>query len=126
MSRDNQLRRVRGQRRGMALIEAIIGLVLLGTVGTSLLMLLGQGRASIRTMRATEEDIDGASAALEGLVVDNRDDLSRRVGWTVAGKLALHVEEVAPSLFDVAVTRIPGGQPLLATTLYRRDSADVR
>ena len=109
----------------MALIEALIGLVLLGTVGTSLLMLMGQTRASIHSVRATELAIDSASATLDGMVTENRAGLVRRVGWTLAAGFAVHVEQVAPSLFDVEVAHDPGGRPLLATTLYRPDSADV-
>lgn len=123
MCRDTSARR---ERRGMALIEALIGLVLLGTVGASLLMLLGQTRASIHAMRTTEEVTDSASAALEQMVTENRAGLLRRVGWTLTGNFALHVELVAPSLFDVEIARVPGERPLVSTTLYRLDSADVQ
>jgi type II secretory pathway pseudopilin PulG len=115
-----------GDRRGMALIETLLSIVLLGTTGASMLVLLGQTRASIHSMQATEQTTDSASDVLERLVLEDRDALMRRVGWMVAGSFALRVERVSPSLFDVDVAREPGGAPVLSTTLYRADSTDAR
>ena len=110
----------------MALVETLLSIVLLGTVGTSLLMLLGQTRASIHSTQATEQTIDSASDALDGMVVEDHDALMRRVGWTVSGDFALHVQQTSSSLFDVEIARRPGDSPLLSTTLYRIDSTDAR
>jgi Tfp pilus assembly protein PilV len=113
-------------RRGVALIETLLSVVLLGTIGTSLLMLLGQTRASIHSTQATEQTIDSASDALDRMVVEDHETLVRRVGWTTSGDFALHVEQISSSLFEVEIARRPGDPPLLSTTFYRIDSTDAR
>ena len=113
-------------RHGAALIEALVSLVLLGTVGTSLLMLLGQTRQTLHAVRATELATDSADLELQRLVVHDRDALVRRIGWTVEHGLALHIEQTSRSVFTVAVSREAGLPPLLETTLYRPDSIDAR
>jgi hypothetical protein len=113
-------------RAGSALIEALLSLVLLGTVGTSLLMTLGQARETLRSTSASEATIDSASAELERMVPFDRTALADHIGWTVGHGFAVHVEQRSRVLFDVAVSREPGRPPLLATSLYRPDSADAR
>jgi Tfp pilus assembly protein PilV len=113
-------------RRGAALIEALLSLVLLGTAGASLLMLLGQTRETMHSARATELLIDSASAELERMVSFRRDALIEQVGWTISHHVAVHVEQPSPALFDVTVARAPGRAPLVETTLYRPDSSDDR
>jgi len=112
-------------RYGAALIEALVSLVLLGTVGTSLLMLLGQTRQTLRTVRATELATDSADLELQRMVVHDRNALMARIGWTVEHGLAVHVEQTARSVFAVEVSREAGLPPLLGTTLYRPDSIDA-
>jgi Tfp pilus assembly protein PilV len=113
-------------RRGSALIEALLSLVLLGTVGTSLLSVLVQTRQTMQSAQRTEAAIDSADAELERMVLYDRDALLDRLGWTTDRGLALHVEETASALFDVTIAREPGFPALLTTTLYRPDSADAR
>lgn len=116
----------KGMRRGTALIEALVATALLGIVGTSLLLLLGQAHQTLRVVGRAEAVVDSASAELDGLVVLDRDAVLQRVGWTIRGGLALHVEQVTSSLFDVGIARQPGGAALLRTTLYRPRLDDAR
>jgi len=114
------------RRQGAALIEAMLSLILLGTVGTSLLMLLGQTRETLRSAKASEAAMDSSSMALDRLVLCGRQGLTERVGWTTEVGLAVHIEQTSPFLFDVAVSRAAGAPPLLATTVYRADDGDDR
>ncbi len=112
-------------RRGAALVEVLIGLVILGTAGTALLTALGQTRHTMRNVRATERQLDSASAELDRLVLLDRDELRQRQGWTIRGSWSIRVTLSSTVLFDVAVARTPESRPLLETTLYRPDSANV-
>ncbi|HEY4303835.1 MAG TPA: hypothetical protein VGM82_05180 [Gemmatimonadaceae bacterium] len=114
------------RRRGTALIEALIALVLLGIAGTSVIMVVGQTHNTLRDALNTEQVIDSASAELDEMVLLTRSDLVRRIGWTVRDGFATHIEQITPSLYDVDVARAPGRLPFLRTTLYRSDTSDAR
>lgn len=113
-------------RSGTALIEALVSLVLLGTTGASLLLLLGQARETMRKVHAVELATDSASAALDRMVLFDRRALLGRVGWTLDRGQAVHIEERSRGLFDVAIAPQPGLPAILSTMLYRPDTTDAR
>jgi Tfp pilus assembly protein PilV len=112
-----------GRRRGSALIEAVVAMVMLAVAGTGLITLLGQTRHAMRTLRESEMVEQSAAAQLDRLVLLDRPSLAALEGRTMANGWSLRVETVFPGVFDVSVARTDTSAPLLATTLYRPDSA---
>lgn len=113
-------------RRGAALVEVLIGAVILAAAGTALVTLLGQTRHTMRSVRDLERQIDSASVELDRLVVLDRAALAAREGWTQRGAWSVRVTRVSPTLFDVAVATETGGLPVLETTVYRPDTTNAR
>lgn len=111
--------RVDRARRGSALIEVLVALVLLATAGTGLITLLGQTSHSMRVTLESERLVRGASEELDRFALYDRTALlglagrSRSHGWTV------DVELAAPGLFGVRIAESDTTRVLLATTLYR-------
>ena len=114
-------------RRGSALVEVLIAIVLLATAGTGLVTLLGQTSRSMRTTLESERLVRRASAELDRLVLLDWTGLralagrSRSRGWT------LDVQPVGGGLFDIAIAESDTSRALLRTTLYRPrpDSSDA-
>lgn len=113
-------RRFRG-RRGIALLEVLIGLVILATAGSALMAL---GRDALNTLQHVVEkdrEFERASAFLDAVTLWNRTELDQRLGRRRQGPWLLTVQREAPSLYVVtlhaSVTRV-----LLRTSLYRGTS----
>jgi type II secretory pathway pseudopilin PulG len=117
--------RLRGSsRRGNALLEVVIGMVILSVAGSAMLLALGQTQRTVRSVREADRLSAGASAELERLVAFDRDALLQREGWSSRGAWSIGITRVSPALFDVVVAQSPGGHAILRTTLYRPDTAD--
>src|SRR5262245_44259833 len=76
--------RRRRTRRGGALIEACVALVILASAGSGLVALLGQTAHSIRTTFETERETRRAADELARLVLADRTTLLTRLGRTTA------------------------------------------
>jgi hypothetical protein len=115
-------------RRGSALIEVLVALVLLATAGTGLITLLGQTSHSMRTTFESERLERRASEELDRLALLDRGALLLRSGRSRSRGWTLDIRPAGDGLFDVSImesdttTRV-----LLATTLYRplADSSNV-
>jgi hypothetical protein len=118
---------VRGKatRRGAALVEVLISLVLLATAGTALVSFLGQTAHTLRQLRDEERLVRRASAELETLVLWDRPTLIGRIGRSRAHDWTLVVRQSTPELFDVSIAESDTSVVLLRTTLYRPDSIDA-
>src|SRR5678815_4332427 len=68
------------RRRGSALLDVVIALVVLGLSGTAMITLLGQTAHSVRAVRDTERDVRQASDELGRFVVYDRARLAAMVG----------------------------------------------
>jgi Tfp pilus assembly protein PilV len=119
---------VRGDsnRRGAALIEALIAVVVLATAGIGLITLLGQTAHSMRGTLETERLTRAASEQLDWVAALSRTELVERIGRTQQSGWTLEVIRAAPDLFDVHIARTTASSALLHTTLYRPDSTDER
>ena len=113
-------------RRGSAIIEALIATVLLATTGVALVTLLGQTEHSMRSTRTSEREVRDASEQLDRLVLLSRADIVAREGQTSFAGWSLSVTAIGSGLFDVAVAPTEASAPLLHTTIYRPDTADVQ
>jgi prepilin-type N-terminal cleavage/methylation domain-containing protein len=109
-------------RRGMALMEVLIALVVLALSGTALITLLGQTAHTVRTLHRSEQLVRLASAELERMVVWDRREFAAHVGRSTFRGWSLQIDERAAALFDVAIAESDTGIVLLRTTMYRPDS----
>lgn len=108
-------------RRGVALIDALVALVILGTTGVGLITLLGQNAHSMRSVRETEREVQRATDELGRLATLDRQSIAALEGKSDSHGWLLAVTQIADGLFDVSIARADSGarSPLLRTTIYR-------
>jgi Tfp pilus assembly protein PilV len=109
-------------RRGSALIEVLVALVLLAVSGVAMVTLLGQTGRSMRSTHDTEAEIRAASQVLDRFAAMECADLLASLGRHDAGGFRANVSEDSPDLFEVAVAASDTSAVLLRTTFYRPDS----
>ncbi len=111
---------MRGRSRpGAALIETLIALVILASVGVALIAVLGQTVHTVRQFRERERGFAGAGQALDATVGWSRSELDARVGTRRFRDWQLTVVGAGSGLYDVALADTLTGVELLRTTLYR-------
>ncbi len=106
-------------RRGSALIEVVIAIVLLATAGTGLVTLLGQTSQSMRTTLESERLTRRASEELNRLVLLDRAALLSRAGRSRSHGFTLDVDPLGQGLFAIRIAESDTTIVLLRTTLYR-------
>jgi len=110
-------------RRGSALIEVLVALVLLAVSGVAMVTLLGQTGRSMQSTRNTELETRAASRVLDRFAAMDRAALLASRGRRDAGGFRADVVEESPDLFQVAVAASDTSAVLLGTILYRPDSS---
>lgn len=113
------------RRRGTALLEVMVSLVLLGTAGAALVTLMGQSEHSLRHVRQTEVDVRRASDELARFAAYDRTTIVALIGQSMSRGWLVSVAQRAPDLFDVIVADTMTKTPILRTTLYRPDTIDA-
>lgn len=116
-------RRDAGLRRGVALIETLIALVLLAFAGTGMVSLLAQTLNRDHDVHAREAETADAARLLGAIAVLPRSDLVDRIGVAREPALWLEVDQRSASLFDVVVRDTLRRTELVQTTLFRPDTA---
>jgi hypothetical protein len=109
-------------KRGSALLDVVIALVVLGFSGVAMITLLGQTAHSVRTVRNTERELRRASDELGRFVVYDRIQLTGMVGRSLSHGWSIDVRQATPDLFDVAIAESDTSAALLRTTVYRPDT----
>jgi Tfp pilus assembly protein PilV len=112
-------------RTGTSLLEVMVSLVLLGTSGTGLIVLMGQSVHGLRQVHRAERDVQGASDELGRFVVYDRAQMLASVGRSTSHGWLVTVAQRAADLFDVVIADTITNVPILRTTLYRPDTIDV-
>ncbi len=110
-------------RRGSALIEVLVALVLLAVSGVAMVTLLGQTGLSMRSTRDTELETGAASQVLARFAALDRTGLLASLGRHDAAGFRADVVEESPDLFEVAVATSDTSAVLLRTVFYRPDSS---
>src|SRR5689334_19497258 len=110
-------------RRGSALVEVLVALVLLAVGGVALITMLGQTGRTMRTTRETERRTARASAVLLRFAAMDRATLVASIGRHDVDGLRAQIVEPNPELFEVAVAEFDTSAVLLRTVLYRPDSS---
>jgi Tfp pilus assembly protein PilV len=109
-------------RRGSALLDVVVSLVVLGLGGIALITLLGQTAHSVRTVRNTERQLRDASDELGRFVAYDRAQLVAMVGRTASHEWSVEIIRATPDVFDVAIAESDTSAVLLRTSVYRPDT----
>lgn len=112
-------------RRGIALLDVVAALVILGLGGVALLAMLGQTVQSMRRVRDVQRDTRLATDELNRLVLLKRADLIAMTGRSLQRGWWIDVTPDGQSLFDVYISSTDTTAPVLRTTVYRPDTSDV-
>lgn len=110
------------RRRGSALLDVVVALVVLGLGGIAMITLLGQTAYGVRTVRNTERNVRRASDELGRVVVYDRSQLVAMVGRSSSHGWSIEVVQSAPDVFDIAIADNDTTAVLLRTTVYRPDT----
>ena len=109
-------------RRGVALLEALVALAILGTAGLALVTLESGALAAERDARARERTLAAEERVLAALTLLKRQELDRRLGRHPVGEFAVDIERPERTLYRIAIG--PGDAPQvedLMTVVYRAE-----
>lgn len=107
-------------RNGIALLEVLIALAILGSAGSALLALLHQAVATQRVLHQEELELEAADRVMTAMTLLTRGDLDRRIGSHEVGEFSVGVERPEPGLYRVAVaTQLAPDRELLVTVVHR-------
>jgi Tfp pilus assembly protein PilV len=109
-------------RRGTAIIEVLVALVVLAVAGTALVSMLGQTQASVNLTHRREHEVEPAVQLLDEALTMSHAELEARIGSTRRRGFTLTISAAAPSLYALEVADTASGAVLLRTALYRPDS----
>jgi type II secretory pathway pseudopilin PulG len=107
------------RRTGAVLLEVLVALVILATVGGAAVTLASESARAIVRAREAEAEMRRANAFLESVALWPREDLDRRLGSRRQGQWRLRIDRPAPTLFIVALTDSVERRELLRTALFR-------
>jgi Tfp pilus assembly protein PilV len=115
--------RARRARAGIALLDVVVALAVLGLSGTGLITLLGQTAHSVRHVRQTEREVRQASDEMGRFVAYDRPILAAMVGRSLRHGWIVSVTPAGSDLFEVAIADTANRATLLTTTMYRPDTS---
>jgi len=109
-----------GRERGVALLDVLIALAILGSAGLSLTALLRQSVQAQAAARQAEVTMDAADRVLAAMTLLGRSDLDLRLGRHVVGEFSVEVMRPERILYRIAVADVDApGRPLLVTVVHR-------
>lgn len=89
--------------RGVALLEVLIALAVLGAAALATVGALMQGAAAAGHSESTERRIEDESRLLSAVTLLTRDDLERRLGPRTAGAYSVEIARISPTLYRISV-----------------------
>lgn len=109
----------RRPRRGAALLEALVALVVLATAGAAVTALAVMSGDVVHRAHSAERELRGANAFFAVVSLWPREDLDRHLGDREQGPWRLHVDRSMPTLYTITLRDSLGARTLLRTVLYR-------
>jgi hypothetical protein len=109
----------RRPRRGAALLEALVALVVLTTAGAAITALAVTSGDVVHRAHSAEEEIRRANAFFSMVSLWPREDLDRHLGDREQGPWRLNVDRSMPTLYTITLRDSLGARTLLRTVLYR-------
>ena len=108
--------------RGAALLEALVALALLGTVGSAAAWSATESLRAVQRMHAREAEQRAAERFFTSVSLWPREDLDRHLGSHPQGRWRLGVDRPLPSIYAITLSDTTSGAVLLRTALYRGES----
>jgi type II secretory pathway pseudopilin PulG len=110
---------------GAVLLEVVIAMAVLAVAGIAAVAMAAEAAGAVTRARASEARLRDASHLMEAVALWPREDLDRRLGARRQGPFVLTLQRPARELYIAVLTDSAGGRVLLATSLFRRDTADA-
>jgi type II secretory pathway pseudopilin PulG len=111
-----------GNSRGAVLIEAVVALTVLATVGSAAAWMASESLRAVERAWAREADTRAAARLLAAVSLWPRADLDRHLGASAQGPWRLRIDRPRPTLYVVSLADSAGGDPLLETSLFREET----
>ena len=109
------------RRSGVALLEALIALAILGIAGVSIVVFAIDAGRTVQRAREADGEIRRAGALFDAVALWPRADLDRHLGSRPQGPWRLRVDRPLPTLYTVVLTDSTEAREILRTSLYRPD-----
>jgi len=118
---------IRRGRRGVALLEVLVALVILTTAGVSLVGLVGAGLRWEYDARERERVLADEERLLAALTLLKRNEFDRRMGRHVVGTFVVDVQRPEPTLYRSEIEQTVSAQVEdLVTVVYRSELSNAR
>jgi type II secretory pathway pseudopilin PulG len=112
-------------REGVALLEALVALVVLGTVASALLASTGTAYRAVVVAREAETQVREAQRLLDATTLWSRGELDQRLGERAQGPMTMRIDRLTRTLYLVSLRDTATGAELLRTALYREEVPDA-
>lgn len=107
-------------QRGFALLEALVALTLITTVGVSVVVLGQTALLTEQKAAAAEVQFADADRLLSAVSLLRRGELDQRLGTNQVGEFAVTIERPEPRLYRVSLARQSAPErTLLVTVVFR-------
>jgi type II secretory pathway pseudopilin PulG len=114
---------MRHAENGIALLEVLVALAILGGAGTALVGALAAGVRSEHEIREREMAIATADRVLTATALLSRTDLDRRIGRHSVGGLLVEVQRPEPALYRIGISDVGRSElETLVTVVYRPEA----
>jgi hypothetical protein len=113
------------RRRGVALFEVIVALVVLVTAGAAAVTLAGTVLHSMAHANQRDAEFQAASAFLDDVALWSRDDLDRHLGARIEGDWRMEIDRPWPAVYTVRLVDTLSTETLLETSIYRRATPEA-
>jgi type II secretory pathway pseudopilin PulG len=110
---------------GAVLLEVVIAMAVLAVAGIAAIAMAAEASGAVARARESEARLRSASHLLEAVALWPREELDRRLGARRQGPFVLTLQRPARELYTAVLADSAGGRVLLATSLFRRDTADA-
>jgi hypothetical protein len=108
------------RERGVALIEVLAAVEILGVAGLALVELVAGGTRAVAVSRDRERELADEERLLTAWSLLKREELDQRIGDRVVGPYVVRVQRPERGLYRLAVERsVAPGVEELVTVVYR-------
>ena len=110
--------------RGVALLEVLAAVAILGVAGLALVELVAGGTRAVATARARELELGDGDRLMTAYTLLRREDLDRRLGGDRdVGPYVVNVQRPERTLYRIAIARKDAPQvENLVTVVYRAEA----
>lgn len=109
------------QPRGAALLEALVALALLGTVGSAAAWQATESLRAVQRTHEREAELRAAARFVTAVSLWPRDDLDRHLGNRIQGRWRVRIDRPVRTIYTVTMVDTASGTTLLKTALYRQE-----